>query len=171
MHTFQGNSMKHVKLVRKLIAVAALAVAAGGANAESILANPISGPSFTDVLIGTINVSTLSDLTGSMFAATDINFGAFALSLGSVTFTSTNVGSLSGDLDPSSSGFSFKNVVAGIYTVKASGSITGGAIPNLAFIGANYTVTPVPEPETFAMLLAGLGLMGAIARRRNKSAS
>lgn len=26
----------------------------------------------------------------------------------------------------------------------------------------------VPEPETYAMLLAGLGLMGAIARRRNK---
>ena len=29
-------------------------------------------------------------------------------------------------------------------------------------------VTAVPEPESFAMLLAGLGLMGAIARRRNK---
>ena len=28
------------------------------------------------------------------------------------------------------------------------------------------TVTAVPEPETYAMLLAGLGLMGAIARRR-----
>lgn len=27
-------------------------------------------------------------------------------------------------------------------------------------------VTPVPEPETYAMLLAGLGVMGAIARRR-----
>lgn len=27
-------------------------------------------------------------------------------------------------------------------------------------------VTSVPEPETFAMLLAGLGLMGAVARRR-----
>ena len=27
-------------------------------------------------------------------------------------------------------------------------------------------VTPVPEPETYAMLLAGLGLMGAVARRR-----
>lgn len=29
-------------------------------------------------------------------------------------------------------------------------------------------VAAVPEPENFAMLLAGLGLMGAIARRRNK---
>ena len=27
----------------------------------------------------------------------------------------------------------------------------------------------VPEPETYAMMLAGLGLMGAIVRRRNKS--
>jgi hypothetical protein len=31
-------------------------------------------------------------------------------------------------------------------------------------------MAPVPEPETYAMLLAGLGLMGAVARRRNKQA-
>jgi hypothetical protein len=30
------------------------------------------------------------------------------------------------------------------------------------------TVSPIPEPETYAMLLAGLGLMGAMVRRRNK---
>lgn len=29
-----------------------------------------------------------------------------------------------------------------------------------------FTVAAVPEPESYAMLLAGLGLMGAIARRR-----
>ncbi len=34
----------------------------------------------------------------------------------------------------------------------------------------NVVVTSVPEPETFAMLLAGLGLMGAVARRRKQAA-
>lgn len=31
-------------------------------------------------------------------------------------------------------------------------------------------VSPAPEPETYAMFLAGLGLMGAIARRKNQAA-
>ena len=31
-------------------------------------------------------------------------------------------------------------------------------------------IAAVPEPETYAMLLAGLGFIGAIARRRNKQA-
>ena len=37
-----------------------------------------------------------------------------------------------------------------------------------AFETANYSVTPVPEPETYALMLAGLGAMGFIARRRQK---
>lgn len=32
----------------------------------------------------------------------------------------------------------------------------------------SYTVTAVPEPETYAMLLAGLGLMGLMTRRRRR---
>lgn len=36
--------------------------------------------------------------------------------------------------------------------------------------GYTYTFTaPIPEPETYAMLLAGLGLMGFMARRRRKA--
>ncbi|MEQ1600453.1 MAG: DUF839 domain-containing protein [Methylophilaceae bacterium] len=47
--------------------------------------------------------------------------------------------------------------------------------PNLAFVNIQHpnggndltmSITAVPEPETYAMLLAGLGLMGFIARRR-----
>lgn len=34
-----------------------------------------------------------------------------------------------------------------------------------------HAVTAVPEPETYAMLLAGLGLIGTIARRRSQSKS
>ena len=34
----------------------------------------------------------------------------------------------------------------------------------------NVSVTAVPEPETYALMLAGLGLMGAIARRRKPAA-
>ena len=33
-------------------------------------------------------------------------------------------------------------------------------------VSDNVTVTAVPEPETYAMFMAGLGLMGFIARRR-----
>ena len=60
-------------------------------------------------------------------------------------------------------------------------SITGPqdfVVTNVAQNGGNPTglrveftasnVTPVPEPETYAMLLAGLGLMGVISRRRAK---
>lgn len=32
----------------------------------------------------------------------------------------------------------------------------------------SFEVTPVPEPETYAMMLAGLGLLGLIARRRGR---
>jgi len=35
-----------------------------------------------------------------------------------------------------------------------------------AGIQATYSITAIPEPETYAMMLAGLGIVGAIARRR-----
>jgi hypothetical protein len=35
-----------------------------------------------------------------------------------------------------------------------------------ASLNGSFTIAAVPEPETFAMLLAGLGLMGFVARRR-----
>ncbi len=44
----------------------------------------------------------------------------------------------------------------------------GGTNPDQFYLGG-MTVTAVPEPETYAMFLAGLGLMGFMARRRSKT--
>lgn len=43
--------------------------------------------------------------------------------------------------------------------------------PNLfaMAVRSGDVLTPVPEPETYAMLLAGLGLIGAIGRRRRRT--
>jgi hypothetical protein len=63
-----------------------------------------------------------------------------------------------------------------------TGTLAAGSTADAAFhlspfdpgVGNSYTFTitqtptvmsPVPEPETYAMLLAGLGLMGAMVRR------
>jgi len=46
-----------------------------------------------------------------------------------------------------------------------------GSLADGASVSFGYTYTfaaPVPEPETYAMLLAGLGLMGFMARRRKQ---
>ncbi len=34
------------------------------------------------------------------------------------------------------------------------------------YISAQFTTSPVPEPQTTALLLAGLGMMDFVARRR-----
>ncbi len=62
--------------------------------------------------------------------------------------------------------YTFNLPLAGLYHLDITGNATGLA-------GGTYAVAlsaaPVPEPESYAMLLAGLGLMGTIARRRSKS--
>ena len=42
------------------------------------------------------------------------------------------------------------------------------AVVHTFIAGAAYEVLAVPEPETYAMLLAGLGLLGFVARRRQQ---
>ena len=164
-----------MKLKSILGAAATAAVLAGAslsANAATgtIYASP-AGASFADLEVGSIYIASVSDLVGSFFGATSVAYGPITLTLGSVTFTSGTVGSLGTDLDASAAGFSFKNVAIGNYIVKASGYVTGGQLPGVALVAANYTITPVPEPESYALFLAGLGLVGTIARRRMKASS
>jgi hypothetical protein len=54
---------------------------------------------------------------------------------------------------------------AGTYQalIGAGGNTVGGNGPS-----GELTISPVPEPETYAMMLAGLGLLGLAARRRKQ---
>jgi hypothetical protein len=55
------------------------------------------------------------------------------------------------------------NLGAGDYYIKVSGNLVGSTA---ASFGGAVMLAPVPEPETYGMLLGGLGLLGFLARRR-----
>lgn len=59
----------------------------------------------------------------------------------------------------------FTPVVTGTYSLVFNNA--GG--DNMGAMLDNVSVQAVPEPETYALLLAGLGLMGAVARRRRQA--
>ena len=80
----------------------------------------------------------------------DINY-TNDVSMGSFAFDSTATNS------------TFSSLLAGDYYYQVTGAVMGNK-------GGGYQlfseVTPVPEPETYAMLLVGLGLVGFMVRRR-----
>lgn len=56
-----------------------------------------------------------------------------------------------------------------IYLIAEQDQLAGAPIGAKSQLVVLTSTAPVPEPETYAMLLAGLGLMGAVARRNNKN--
>ncbi|SOD40459.1 PEP-CTERM sorting domain-containing protein [Nitrosovibrio sp. Nv4] len=54
--------------------------------------------------------------------------------------------------------------------MRPTADIRSISFTGLGLVADNVTfTTPVPEPEAYAMMLAGLGLMGLVARRRRKN--
>lgn len=63
----------------------------------------------------------------------------------------------------------------GLTTVKATQTVYANTVAYMSNTGGAYTlnvtnVAAVPEPESLAMLLAGLGMVGSIAARRSRKA-
>ncbi len=78
------------------------------------------------------------------------------------------------------SGTDYNNFGSGLTLLSMFAGYTATQYTFTAFGGNNRAqfdnvevnnVSPVPEPETYAMLLAGFGLMGAFARRRKQVAA
>ena len=128
------------------------------------------GASFDPVTKGTYTWSLSFNLAG--FDASTASFsGKFAADNSAVVL-------LNGNSIGSANGFtSFSNFSAasgfnsGLNTLDFVVTNDGQSTGNPTGLRVEFTasnVTPVPEPETYAMLLAGLGLMGVISRRRAK---
>ncbi|MFY7863324.1 FxDxF family PEP-CTERM protein [Roseateles sp.] len=98
-------------------------------------------------------------LAGSYFVLGDISGSNFKLNSVSINGTPWNPSSGGSNIDLGSLSFPAVSQVQ----VEVSGDRLGA--------GANFQgsliLTPVPEPETYALLLAGLAAVGFMARRRS----
>lgn len=95
---------------------------------------------------------TLFDVSGNPL--TDSGLGIFGDLASGVSYGSFVV-------DSSSNG----TIVSIALNAAAVSAINGGT--DTFFIGG--TISPVPEPATYGMLLAGLGMLGFMVRRRNQA--
>jgi hypothetical protein len=163
--------------MKSVLAVAALTMAsvstswaAGGAlTFVPNVTPPSSTASFSATVNGTFNDTWMFNVAppGASLGTsiTNISFGltgGISSFAGTLASTPLNFGS-------SSFGPVVLNVLAGFtgtltpgaYTLTVSGNAGSGAS-----YGGNVVLTPVPEPETYALMLAGLGAVGFVASRR-----
>jgi PEP-CTERM motif len=128
------------------------------------------GASFNDVYSFTVSAdSSLSSILASVSFYDIIGISGFSSSLwtGS-TLLATGITNTAGPFI--TSGINFSPLLAGppsvLYEIRATGTVFG---PAGSYGGAMVTA-PVPEPEIYAMLGVGLGLLGWVKRKKKAEA-
>ena len=104
-------------------------------------------------------VDTAPGISGSTITFTTLMSG--------ITYVGMHFGKAAGANPP---GVDLRGGGTGFYRFDAgpgtySYTVNVGGLSNAAL----YSTTPVPEPETYALLLGGLGMVGFMARRRKSA--
>ena len=155
----------------KSIAAAVIALAASSAfanvvnlgpldNASATIGRSVSGSIFSDTYnFQLTNPGSVTGLAVSLNIGSFFNISNFTAELYS---GSTLLGSIVGATPTT-----FSNLAAGNYALNVFGNPTGSL--GGTYSGALAAVTaPVPEPETYAMMIAGLVAVGFLAGRRKQ---
>jgi choice-of-anchor C domain-containing protein len=113
-----------------------------------------------DTVVGT-SYQVGFDLGGNFYGSPSVKTGIVSAAGNSQTLSFDNTTSTVTNMGWAHQSFTF--IATGISTELSFASTTDG---NAGIALDNITITPVPEPETYALMLAGLGLVGFAARRR-----
>jgi hypothetical protein len=125
------------------------------------------GNTFADKFTFSVNGTTGMNLDAiissiSNSASTGLDITGLALYGSNNTLVSSGHMMQTGSIDVWT--LSTTNLAAGNYYLQVSGNMMSNGAAS--FGGAISMAAPVPEPETYGMMLGGLGLLGFMARRR-----
>jgi autotransporter-associated beta strand protein len=140
-------------------------------------ANRLSASSALELNGGTLKISNASGTVGQVFGSLVLSDSS-TIDLGSSVLVFNSLGTIASGktlsvLNASANGYAFQ--LLGDYSGDmAFASLLGattinGMAARYHFDGAYTDVTAVPEPDTLAMLLAGVGLIGTVTRRRRQN--